>query len=216
MRAWPWARSLRVRLLGATLVTLSLALVGAHGWLTSLFRDHVLQQFDLSLVQQLDQLTARLEFDAEGRPQIGRGSMTDPRWEQPYAGLYWQIEPLAGGPPDRRPGVLRSRSLWDTELRLPADALADGELHRHDTLGPRGEALRAVERSLHAGEPAASRWRLIVAGDLRAWACCWRWRRWRRSPSGWRRCARCSAACSRCARAARSTCRGASRSKCSR
>jgi signal transduction histidine kinase len=152
---------LRVRLLGATLVTLLLALAGSHAWLAGLFRDHVLQQFDLSLAQQLDQLTARLEFDAQGRPQIGRGGMTDPRWEKPYSGLYWQIEPLDGGA-----GVLRSRSLWDAELRLPADALADGELHRHDTAGPRGEALRAVERSLRAGEPAASRWRLIVAGDL--------------------------------------------------
>ncbi|MCA0244451.1 MAG: sensor histidine kinase [Proteobacteria bacterium] len=167
MSPWPWTGSLRLRLLGATLVTLALALVGAHGWLTSLFRDHVMQQFDLGLAQQLDQLTARLEFDAAGRPQIDRGSMTDPRWEQPYAGLYWQIESLDGAP-GRRPAVLlRSRSLWDAELQLPADALANGERHQHDTTGPRGEALRAVERSLQAGEPAASRWRLIVAGDPR-------------------------------------------------
>ena len=83
MSPWPWTGSLRLRLLGATLVTLALALVGAHGWLTSLFRDHVMQQFDLGLAQQLDQLTARLEFDAAGRPQIDRGRMTDTRWEQP-------------------------------------------------------------------------------------------------------------------------------------
>jgi signal transduction histidine kinase len=66
-----------------------------------------------------------------------------------------------------RRAVLRSRSLWDAELALPDDALADGTIHRHDITGPRGEALRVVERSLQAPEPVESRWRLMVAGDLR-------------------------------------------------
>jgi hypothetical protein len=42
------AGSLRLRLLGATLATLVVALVGAHWWLTGLFRDHVLRQFDIT------------------------------------------------------------------------------------------------------------------------------------------------------------------------
>jgi signal transduction histidine kinase len=157
--------SLRLRLLGATLATLVLALAGAHWWLTGLFRDHVLQQFDITLSQQLDQLTARLEFDAQGLPVIGPRGMSDPRWEKPYSGLYWQVERLPGDPGQRR-SVVRSRSLWDAELRLPDDALADGAVHRHDIAGPQGERLRVVERSLQAPEPAESRWRLIVAGDM--------------------------------------------------
>jgi signal transduction histidine kinase len=164
-----WGRragSLRLRLLGVTLVTLVLALAGAHGWLTGLFRDQVLQQFDASLSQQLDQLTARLEFDAQGRPGIDARRMSDPRWDKPYSGLYWQVEPLPGHPGPGR-SVLRSRSLWDAELVLPADALADGAVHRHDTAGPQGERLRAAARSLQAPEPGDSRWRLIVAGDMR-------------------------------------------------
>ncbi len=160
------AGSLRLRLLGATLATLALALAGAHWWLTGLFRDHVLQQFDITLSQQLDQLTARLEFDAQGQPLIGPRGMSDPRWEQPYSGLYWQVERLAGEPGPRR-DVLRSRSLWDAELRLPGDAPADGALHRHDITGPQGERLRVVERSLQAAEPTGARWRLSVAGDMR-------------------------------------------------
>ena len=170
-RHWHRVGSLRLRLLGATLVTLVLALAGAHGWLTGLFRDHVQQQFDATLSQHLDQLTARLEFDAQGRPVIGPRGMSDPRWEKPYSGLYWQIEPLLikplPGDAGQRRSVLRSRSLWDAELLLPADALADGAVHRHDVTGPRGEVLRAVERSLQASEPTDSRWRLIVAGDTR-------------------------------------------------
>lgn len=161
-----WAGSLRLRLLGATLATLVAALAGSHWWLSGLFRDHVLQQFDLTLSQQLDQLTARLEFDAQSLPSIGTRGMSDPRWEKPYSGLYWQVERLPA-PAGQGRAALRSRSLWDAELRLPEDALADGAVHRHDTTGPRGEQLRAVERSLQALEPAGSRWRLIVAGDMR-------------------------------------------------
>lgn len=157
--------SLRLRLLGATLATLVVALAGAHWWLAGLFRDHVLQQFDIALSQQLDQLTARLEFDARGLPAVESQGMSDPRWDKPYSGLYWQIERLGGDAGERR-SALRSRSLWDAELRLPDDALADGVLHRHDIGGPNGELLRAVERSVQAPEPAESRWRLIVAGDM--------------------------------------------------
>jgi signal transduction histidine kinase len=159
------AGSLRLRLLGATLATLVVALVGAHWWLTGLFRDHVLQQFDMALSQQLDQLTARLEFDAQGLPVIGPRGMSDPRWEKPYSGLYWQIQRLPGDV-GQSSTVLRSRSLWDAELRLPDDALADGAVHRHDIAGPQGEPLRVVERSLQAPASAESRWRLMAAGDL--------------------------------------------------
>jgi signal transduction histidine kinase len=90
--------------------------------------------------------------------------MSDPRWEKPYSGLYWQVERLPAEPGTAR-AILRSRSLWDAELPLPGDALADGAVHRHAIAGPRGEELRVVERSLQAPEPAETRWRLVVAGD---------------------------------------------------
>ena len=156
--------SLRLRLLGATLVTLVVALVGAQWWLAGLFREHVLQQFDATLSQHLDELTARLAIGADGLPVIGPRGMSDPRWDQPYSGLYWQVQRLPA-PVGQGNAALRSRSLWDAELTLPDDALADGTVHRHDITGPRGEPLRAVERSLQVSEPTASRWRLMVAGD---------------------------------------------------
>lgn len=156
--------SLRLRLLGATLVTLALALSGAHWWLGGLFRDHVLRQFDASLTQQLDQLTARLAFDAQGQAQIDPTLLSDPRWTRPYSGLYWQIDRLSADG-QARVGVLRSRSLWDAELRLAADPLTDGALHTHDSSGPKGEALRVVERSLTLTELPQTRWRLMVAAD---------------------------------------------------
>lgn len=164
MNGWRWPGSLRLRLLAATLVTLALALAGAHWWLGGLFRDHVLHQFDATLIQQLDQLTARLEFDTAGRPQIDPLSLSDPRWEKPYSGLYWQLDRLSVDG-KARSGVLRSRSLWDAQLDLSADALADGTLHTHHTSGPHGETLRVVERSLQVGDQPQTRWRLTVAAD---------------------------------------------------
>jgi signal transduction histidine kinase len=163
---WHWPGSLRLRLLGATLVTLALALAGAHAWLGGLFRDHVMRQFDTTLVLQLDQLTARLEFDAQGQPLIDPRSLSDPRLDKPYSGLYWQLDRMSPGG-QTRVGVLRSRSLWDTQLALSADALADGDLHTHDGLGPQGHAVRIVERSLAVPEQPQARWRLMVAADTR-------------------------------------------------
>lgn len=156
--------SLRLRLLGATLITLCLALTVAHAWLGSQFRDHVMRQFDASLVLQLDQLTARLAWDAQGQPQIDPRSLSDPRQDRPYGGLYWQLDRLD---PDgqTRTGVLRSRSLWDTQLTLRTDTLADGGLHTHEGVGPQGRTVRIVERSLAVNEQPQARWRLMVAAD---------------------------------------------------
>jgi len=162
---WPMAGSLRLRLAAITLVTLSLALAGSYVLLTDLFRNHVLGQLDVTLAQQLDQLTAQLEFDATGTPQLNTSALLDPRWTKPYSGLYWQIDRLKQDGHLER-GVLRSRSLWDTDLALPADALAGGSMHTHELSGPKGETLRVAERSLTTGQTGPTQWRMAVATDL--------------------------------------------------
>lgn len=55
------AASLRLRLLGLTALGLSLALLLAWAMLGELFRAEVMRQFRVSLEQQLDQLTARVD-----------------------------------------------------------------------------------------------------------------------------------------------------------
>jgi signal transduction histidine kinase len=160
----PGAASLRVRLLSATLVALLVALGLAGVLLAGLFRDHVLRQFGQALVAQLDQVTARLEFDSDGKPRIDGASLTDPRWSRPYSGLYWQVD--AGGRPARR-GILRSRSLWDATLAVDADELADGAVHMHEVPGPDNARLLLVERSVRRGGAAAAPWRLMVGANLR-------------------------------------------------
>lgn len=169
---------MRWRLLGATVLTVSLALVGAGFLLSNLFREHVTRQFDAQLLRHLQQLTATFELDADHSPQL-RSALSDPRWQTPYSGLYWQIEAMAVGNVAAQEGpVLRSRSLWDEAMVVSPDHLDDAELHRHLITGPRHQRLAVLERKVRfvssadgAGPPrnaagAASAWRLIVAGDV--------------------------------------------------
>ena len=162
-----WSRSLRFRLLAVTVAGVAVAVVLSGVVLSGLFREHVQRQFEAALLQQLDQVTARLEFDAQGRPAIAAQALSDPRWLKPYSGLYWQVDAMA---PDGhgRAGVLRSRSLWDTSLALQVDALTDGAVHVHEVAGPQGAPLLVLERSVRAEGAETARWRLIVAADLQA------------------------------------------------
>lgn len=159
----PWVHSLRFRLLAATLVALLTALALAGLALAGLFRDHVTREFGRALTAQLDQITARLDFNAQGQPLIDAAALSDPRWLRPYSGLYWQIDAI-GDVPQR--AVLRSRSLWDASLAAPADALPDGTIHQHEISGPNGAPLLVVERSVRQAEPPRSAWRLLVAAEL--------------------------------------------------
>jgi signal transduction histidine kinase len=181
---WRLPQSLRWRLLLGTLAGLALALVVAGFALSGLFADQAQRQFRSHLQLQLDQLTAAFEVDAAGQPSLG-STLADPRWQQPYGGLYWQVD--APG----RQGLLRSRSLWDSLLRLPGDGLPSGQTHEHRLIGPAGQPVLVLERQViwsagpspgpapaqaagarstdqaPAAEAAPGSWRLIVAQDLR-------------------------------------------------
>lgn len=157
-----WTSSLRLRLLALTAVGLALALVLAHLVLGGLFQEEVMRQFRQSLAQQLDQLTARVEFDAQGQPQVDPAGLSDPRWHKPYSGLYWQINDAD------QVARLRSRSLWDSSLANSADSLADGAVHVHAGTGPQGAPLLVLERLVRPQDHPALQWRVLVAADTQA------------------------------------------------
>ena len=160
------AASLRWRLLAATVAAMAVALALAWVLLQGLFREHVTRQFEADLLRQLDLLTARLVVDATDHPRVDTTVLADPRWQQPYGGLYWQVDRQTPAP---TAGVLRSRSLWDDTLALPPDTPGQGEVHRHTLAGPQGNELRVLERTVRVGS-ADTAWRLSVAGDLtEAW-----------------------------------------------
>ena len=153
--------SLRFRLLLGTLFWIAATILVAGWGLGNMFRKHVELQFHAELKTHLDQLTAQLALDDQGQPMLAM-PLSDPRLNKPFAGLYWQIDRLAGPGLPASPAVMRSRSLWDQVLRVPADSPASGEVHQHRIAGPQGETLGMVERSLRID---ALPLRLIVAAD---------------------------------------------------
>jgi signal transduction histidine kinase len=155
----PAAGSLRWRLLAGTLVGVVVALVLAGLVLADLFHQEARRQFEAGLRLQLGQLTAAFDVEGDGQPTLVPEPV-DVRWQTPYSGAYWQI--------DRRPqggAVLRSRSLWDAALAVPADVAADGEVHWHDAIGPGGARLRVAERSVRLVDRPGEVWMLRVAQD---------------------------------------------------
>ena len=162
-------RSLRVRLLVGTLFWIAASILVAGWGLGTLFRQHVSAQFHADLTSQLDQLTAQFTLDDQGRPQL-TPAISDPRLTRPYSGHYWQLDQLAdsAGARPAASGQLRSRSLWDHVLALPADALQDGATHQHRVMGPQGQRLGVVERSVRIDESPdgqARSFRLMAAAN---------------------------------------------------
>lgn len=127
---------LRLMLIGASAVVLALGAAGVA--LSILFGQHVERRAAAEMQVQLDQVLAGLAAGPDGLAVAT--APADPRFSRPYGGLYWQIE--AGGQ------TLRSRSLWDQTLDLPADRAAGGEARLHELRGPDGTSLLALERAV--------------------------------------------------------------------
>ena len=161
-----WRHSLRLRLLAGTLFWVTGTILVAGWGLGNLFRQHVQAQFHAELRTHLDQLTAQLSLDAQGRAQLAL-PLSDPRFGRPYSGYYWQVEEVVqGATPAMAP--LRSRSLWDVALVAPVDTLQAGDIHVHQVVGPQGKRLGLVERTVRMddsldGKPHTLR--LLAAAD---------------------------------------------------
>lgn len=133
--------SLRLRLLLAGAMSTAIALALAAYGLTVLFERHVERRIDAELTVHLNQLTAHLEPAPEGRIRL-QTPPADPRFEVPLSGLYWQIVHEESGT------VLRSRSLWDAELALPAEPNVDDQIHHHRITGPAKAELYLLQRRI--------------------------------------------------------------------
>lgn len=121
--------SLRQRVLGATMGWLLLVLVSAGMVVPEILRHYLQQEASQSMRLYLDELSARLEVNSQGVPEVS-GLLSDPRFRQPYSGLYWQVTSPAG--------VLRSRSLWDSGMQE-----SEGQW-----TGPKAQPLLRVSREL--------------------------------------------------------------------
>jgi signal transduction histidine kinase len=125
------------------------ALVVTAVVLALLFQQAALRRFEQTLGVLVDNLIAGSTY--EGGALVAP-AFTDARALRVYSGLYWTIaEPTAQGRLVTATPA-RSRSLWDAELRPPADLLQrvranPGRLVAFDAAGPQpGERLRGVAR----------------------------------------------------------------------
>jgi signal transduction histidine kinase len=146
--------SLRLRLLGLSALSVTVALVLAGVTIGALFVVNSEASVRASLSASLERLVALID-PATGEPTA---PMADPRYEQPASGIYWQIRNLGNDE------VIRSRSLWDVTLDAGA-AGDDGSEHFLTLPGPAGQSLSALARTVRfSGAP----FRVVVAEDRSA------------------------------------------------
>jgi signal transduction histidine kinase len=120
-------------------------LVGTGVALSAVFHQAVLSRFDQALTDTVDGLYAGSTVGPDG--QVLAPALTDARALRAYSGRYWEIAELT--PQGRLRQPTRSRSLWDSELSVPAEVVervrrSPGEGVPYDTVGPVDEPVRAV------------------------------------------------------------------------
>lgn len=121
--------SLSQRLLVGALLWVLCSLVATGLLLTQLFKQHIEEQLYKELNVHMLQLISQMEQEAEAPLEV-RTHLSDPRFEQPLSGLYWQIQ----GSQDSTL-ALYSRSLWDERLNLPVpDGITELRTHYEDPL----------------------------------------------------------------------------------
>src|SRR4051794_23583906 len=152
------AGSIRFRLLIAAAVSVVAALALAGAGLTYLFERHVERRIEAELANHMNEIIASLEVSDDGRVSVAQPP-TDPRFSAPLSGLYWQVVDEATG------NVIRSRSLWDTQLAMPAKPPTDGAVELVETKGPDGGLLVAVDREVREAAHNDRAFRVLVALD---------------------------------------------------
>jgi signal transduction histidine kinase len=139
--------SLVRRLIWLAAIWSLLVLAGAGVALTAFFQQASLSRFDLALYDITEGLYAGASVEDGG---VVGPALTDSRALRVYSGRYWEIAEPAG-PAGGLHALVRSRSLWDFELKPPPQgpsALVQGKTRYYDTVGPVGERLRAVSRTV--------------------------------------------------------------------
>lgn len=136
--------SLKHRLLVAATALVLLGVLVADLTLSALMRHHIAAQFYDELQVHLEELQRLSHAGPDGVSRLS-GRLSDPRYDVPRSGYYWQIDG-AGHMPER------SLSLGDHELSLPPDNAPDGQVHNHVVQGPTGVLVVAEQTYKRVGE----------------------------------------------------------------
>ncbi|MET0867216.1 MAG: ATP-binding protein [Pseudorhodoplanes sp.] len=128
--------------------------------LSSLYRGAVERAFDGRLQVYLRTLVADLAAPEVPDEKLAQG-VSEPLFELPLSGWYWQVTQLDSAKPDIR----ASRSLWDgglPKLQVTSPGAALGVRSGYVS-GPEDQKLRLVERTVDLGEEG--NFLVAVAGD---------------------------------------------------
>jgi len=150
-------KSLRLRLLLGAVVGVGVALTIAGIILVTMFESHVRRRYVKELEDHLLQLAAVVQVDEAGTVTL-KHDLSDPAFQRPLSGLYWQVE-------DAGRVVLRSRSLWDEALTLQSTVAKAGDLNERDLIGPAKQRLIVVERVVLIRANGERPLHLAVAGE---------------------------------------------------
>lgn len=152
---------LRLLLLWALAIVIALGLAGAA--LAALFEQHLQRETTRRLTHELNRLAALIESDGE-KLALSQ-PMSDPRFDVPYGGIYWQVsDPQTGG-------LMRSRSTWDKTLESPGTSGMSADTPvTFSLVDPEGAPAIGVLRELvfDLDSGASRRLQLVVAEDTAA------------------------------------------------
>lgn len=149
-------RTLTFRLVATSVVWVVGSLVAAGLVLTLLFRDYVGERFERHLRDHMEEIVAAAEI-APGGALTLTWKPSDPRFNEPHSGWYWQIS--------RGAVVLaRSDSVWRGRLSIATGA-PGRRLRVTRLVGPGGRVLRAVMQNITLPE-ADKPFTVVVAGPV--------------------------------------------------
>lgn len=148
----PWSLKLRLLSLAALGISLVLGLAGLG--FSLLYKQHVERFVLTELSTHMEQLLVGVTVAVDGKVAV-RSALSDPRFEQPGGGLYWQID-VNGQTP------LRSRSLWDEAIVVPTPPKSTDEDHAHILVLASGGELFALEKLVVVSSDAGLEKELVV------------------------------------------------------
>jgi len=133
--------SIRFRLLVAASLSLLAALAITFFVLTNLFRDTVTRNFDIVLMDHVDELLSLMQRHEDGSIELNRHP-ADPRFLKPASGWYWTIS-VGNGWNDR------SRSLGANDMPAGGPSIASGDIRPHHIADHSGQLIRIIGKQVH-------------------------------------------------------------------
>jgi signal transduction histidine kinase len=148
--------SLFLRLFAAAAMTIAVTLAVAGWALDRTFYHHMEQKVAQDLKLKMTELSTVFDY-VDGNAML-TGDLSDPRYAKPYGGAYWRVV-------ENGTAILRSRSLWDGDLKEVEGSTATSLGEPRDAVGPDAGEVYLLERMVSFGEEQRRNFTLGVAID---------------------------------------------------